>query len=224
MTDTDVHIFNVGAGSCTVVKSPSGHVSMVDVNDGGDQRSYETERSQRQLTDPIDWCRRTYGTDLFRFILSHPDADHMAGLRRILSGVEMSATNFWDLPHHRARTEADCKTEDAWGDWAVYEVMRGGHTLEGVTWPTTLGPLRGDVRDFWREDSFEILSPTAELVSAGDESDSYNDASYVIRIRHATSSVLIAGDIEEPAWKDMIEAGVGLRVPNRMSVGVVGGR
>lgn len=212
MSCTDVHVLNVGAGACTVVKSPSGHLSMIDVNDGQDQRSYESERSARSLTDPIDWCREVYGSSLFRFILSHPDADHMAGLRRILLGGELSATNFWDLPHTRRRRESDYSNNDAaWQDWLAYEGVRQGWDIDGVGWPKRLSPMRGDSRDYWREDGFEVLSPTPELVRAADDKDVYNDASYAIRVRHTTSTVLIASDVEEQGWNDMIDAGLNLR-------------
>jgi competence protein ComEC len=211
MTVTDVHVLNVGAGSCTVVEHPSGHVTMVDVNDGGDQRSYETERSDKPLTDPIAWCKTNAPSGLFRFILSHPDADHMAGLRRMLGDDAFVITNFWDLQHTRTRTEGDCRTEAAWHDWALYVAMREDLDLDGVTWPKRIYPMRGDSSDFWNQDSIEVLSPTQELVASANKADVYNDASYVLRFRHGTSSVLLASDIEEPAWRDIIDAGVPLR-------------
>jgi len=70
---TDLYVLNVGAGSCTVAVPPSGNLTMVDVNDGSDQRSYEPSRSEAPLTDPIDWFTEKFGTDLFRLILSHPE-------------------------------------------------------------------------------------------------------------------------------------------------------
>ena len=38
MPYTDVNILNVGRGSCSVVESPSGRKSMIDINDGGELR------------------------------------------------------------------------------------------------------------------------------------------------------------------------------------------
>jgi beta-lactamase superfamily II metal-dependent hydrolase len=205
---TDVHVLNVGAGSCTVVVSPNGHVTMVDINDGSDQRSYEPAPSEAPLTDPIAWCAGTLGnTAPFRFILSHPDADHMAGIRRVLTG-SLSVQNFWDLRHTRTKTEF--KNEDAKSDWLVYEAFRQNLAVDGITWPKRISPLRGDTGDFWTADNVEILSPTAQLVADADKADAYNDASYVLRFRHGTSSVLLASDVEDKAWHDMIDAGVNL--------------
>jgi competence protein ComEC len=203
---TDVHVLNVGAGSCTVVVPPSGHVSMIDVNDGSDQRSYETSPSEAALIDPIEWCTANLGTSLFRFILSHPDADHMAGLRHILLEDTLQVQNFWDLPHSRTRDDDDFQNDEAKLDWLTYVAMRQGASLEGISWPKVINPLRGDSLDFWKDDNFSILSPSQELVDAADQADKYNDASYVLRFRHDGSSVLLASDVEEPAWQDMIAA------------------
>lgn len=209
MDYTEVNVLNVGAGSCTVVRhAGSGHVTMVDINDGCDQRPYETAPSERPLTDPIEWCRRAYGDSVFRFVLSHPDADHMAGLRRILAAEELSITNVWDLPHGRERVEADCRSIESWHDWMFYDAMRRDVDIKGTVWPKVLSPMRSDVRNYWDRDSINIWSPTPELVAQADRSDTYNNASYVLRFRHGRSSVLVASDVEEAAWRDMLEADV----------------
>jgi competence protein ComEC len=211
MVPTSVYVLNVGAGSTTVVKSPSGNVSVIDLNDGQEQRSYETDSSAEPLTDPVAWCRDNVGGNIFRFILSHPDADHMAGLRRLFVEDGVSVVNFWDLPHKRTRSEDDCRTEQAWHDWALYEAFRNDIALDKVTWPKRISPMRGSTNDYWTADQIEVLSPTQGLVADGDKADEYNNASYVLRVTHATTRVLIAGDVEETAWKDMIAAGVPLR-------------
>lgn len=209
MNCTEVNVLNVGAGSCTIVRhAHSNHITMVDINDGGDQRAYESSQSEQPLTDPIEWCQTHYGKSLFRFILSHPDADHMAGMRRVLVTDGFDITNFWDLPHTRRRGEAEFQTHEAWLDWAAYQTMRSGSALDGVTWPKVISPMRSDSRDFWDQDSIQICSPTPDLVAAGDRADTYNDASYVLRFRHGGSSVLLASDVEDTAWNDMLQAGV----------------
>jgi beta-lactamase superfamily II metal-dependent hydrolase len=227
MTATEVHILNVGAGSCTVMRSPLGHTSMIDINDGGELRSYEQEairsskslveqililaKEKQKLDDPIEWYRRNIGDDIFRFILSHPDKDHMSGIRRVLMG-ELPATNFWDIPHKRTRTKADFSSDAGWRDWQWYDAFRRGVNVTDVKWPKQLSPLRGDSRDYWAQDGIEILSPTAELVRDSDAADVYNDASYVLRVSHgATSSLLLASDVEEKAWNDMIATRQSLR-------------
>ena len=44
------------------------------------------DREEEQLLDdPIHWFADRYGTSMWRFILSHPDKDHLSGIRRLLS-------------------------------------------------------------------------------------------------------------------------------------------
>lgn len=220
MTHTDVNILNVGAGSCAVIESPSGRTSMIDINDGGDLREAAAmsaldrllregaiKQLQARLVDPIEWCRANGIHELWRFVLSHPDADHMAGVRRVL-GREFPTENFWDTPHRRTRSSrSEFKTDEAYQDWLAYQALRDG-TLANA--PKLLTPLRGDANHFWIDDDIEILSPTAALVRDCDKADCYNDASYVLRVNHGASSVLLPGDVESKAWNDMIDAGLDL--------------
>jgi len=220
MGHTDVNILNVGRGSCAVVESPSGRVSMIDINDGGELREAAgmspaarflegalISSLKRKLDDSIDFCKRNGISELWRFILSHPDADHMAGIRRILSG-EMPAAVFWDIPHERVRRDRrEFKNDSEYADWQLYQQLRDG-TLPNA--PKLLNLLRGDVNHYWVDDDIEILSPTTSLVADCDKADVYNDASYVIRVRHGQSSVLLPGDVEAKGWNDMIDAGLDL--------------
>jgi competence protein ComEC len=220
MASTDVNILNVGAGSCALVESPSGRYSMIDINDGTDLREAAAMTAldrlvqgaaiksiSAKLEDPIAFCHENGINELWRFVLSHPDADHMAGIRRILAG-ELPALNFWNIPHNRRRTSRDdFQTDAAYQDWLAYQALRDG-TLSSS--PRLLNPLRGAANHYWVDDDIEILSPTHELVTDCDQVDKYNNASYVLRINHRPSSVLLPGDVEDKAWNDMVDAGVDL--------------
>ena len=70
--------------------------------------------------------------------------------------------------------------------------------------------MRGEANHYWIDDDIEILSPTAALVADCDKTDVYNDASYVLRVSHGPSSVLLPGDVESKGWNDMIDAGMDL--------------
>jgi competence protein ComEC len=218
MAHTDVSVLNVGAGSCAVIESPSGRNSMIDINDGSDLREAAAmsaldlllregaiKQLQAKLVDPIEWCRANGIHELWRFVLSHPDADHMAGVRRVLRR-ELPTENFWDIPHRRTRSSrSDFQTDAAYEDWLAYQALRDG-TLPNA--PTLLNPLRGAANHFWVDDDIEILSPTLALVHDCDKADCYNDASYVLRVNHGRSSVLLPGDVESKGWNDMIDSGV----------------
>jgi competence protein ComEC len=224
---TDVHVLNVGRGSCTVVQSPSGRASMIDINDGGKLRPDEYEaieehslllsyaksqiaKEEQLLDDPIDWFNANIGTSMWRFILSHPDIDHLSGIRRLLSGSSgIDLTVGWAYDHARARKEEDFPTEAGWRDWFWYTAWRHKLEVDGVTWPQRIYPMRGAAGNYWTDDSIEILGPTTPLMADCDKCDEYNDASYVIKVKHGPTSRLLApGDVESKAWNDMIEAGV----------------
>lgn len=225
---TDVHVLNVGRGSCTVVKSPSGRASMIDINDGGElrpdeyeaikQRSYSIStlveaaiaKEKQLLDDPIEWFKANIGTSMWRFILSHPDMDHLSGIRRLLSGSSgIDLTVGWAYDHARVRKEEDFPTDAGWLDWLWYTAWRGESAVEGVTWPPRIHPMRGDIGNYWTDDTIEILGPTPSLIADCDECDEYNDGSYVIAVNHGPTSRLLApGDIESKAWNDMIAADV----------------
>lgn len=48
------------------------------------------------------------------------------------------------------------------------------------------------------------------LVADCDKADAYNDASYVLRVSHGSSSVLLPGGVEPKGLNDMIDAGLDL--------------
>jgi beta-lactamase superfamily II metal-dependent hydrolase len=225
---TDVHVLNVGRGSCTVVESPSGRASMIDINDGGQLRPDEYEairqksvllsaaqiqKEEELLDDPIDWFKTNVGTSMWRFVLSHPDMDHLSGIRRLFDGSSgIDLTVGWAYDHARVKKEEDFPTKAGWLDWLWYTAWRQEVELDGVTWPQRIHPMRAATGNYWTSDSIEILSPTPALISDCDDRDVYNDASYVLRIGHgATSHVLVPGDAEDKAWNDMIEADMPLR-------------
>jgi competence protein ComEC len=205
---------------------------MIDMNDGGKLRPDEYQaikeslflsaaqisKEEQLLDDPIDWFKARYGRLMHRFILSHPDMDHLSGTRRLLSrNREIEVVNFWDYDHTRTRKESDFPTDAGWLDWQWYMGFHKQYGWDGISWPKRLQPLRGEVNNYWTDDSIEILSPTASLISDCNDCDVYNDASYVLRIGHGpTSHVLVPGDVEDKAWNDMVNT-----VPWRLRANVV---
>ena len=140
-----VHFLNVGHGDCTIIKHPSGRLSMIDINTSQDYdaesfRELMAEQVQKvsnpfspynplldalarldaldkakdELTDPIDFLQRVYpGERLWRFILTHPDLDHMRGLHRLYNTIGF--TNFWDTDHTKEIKEY--RSDDDKVDW-----------------------------------------------------------------------------------------------------------
>ena len=180
------HFLNVGKGSCTIVEFASGRVGVVDIDDSE--------------MDPVEYYKKHIGEKAWRFILTHPDMDHMTGLRRFFQ--EIGATNFWDTPNEK------CIGDDEWEgspyrqeDWEWYQEMR-----ERTENPKCIRPMRGELAQYWREDGVEILAPSQSLVDLANRTEEYNHLSYVLKVSYAGCSVLLGGDASIKAWDDILES------------------
>src|SRR5258708_1016027 len=158
-------------------------------------------RAKRELTDPIEFMKKVYpGRRLWRFVLTHPDLDHMRGIKRLHENVGFD--NFWDTKHTKPtpsyRGDADRE------DWEFYQSLRSGAMQ-------VLNYARGDsLFAFGKEqdgrpggDNIEILSPTPEIIGACNTAGKSNDLSIVLRLHHAGRTILLPGDAEELAWDSM---------------------
>ncbi len=80
-------------------------------------------REKRELTDPIEFMKRQYpGRRLWRLVLTHPDLDHMRGIKRLSEHVGFD--NFWDTSHTKPTPSfgSDADRED----WNYYQSLRAG--------------------------------------------------------------------------------------------------
>jgi competence protein ComEC len=159
----------------------------------------------QEITDPIEFLKENYpGKALFRFILSHPDLDHMRGLKRLYENVGF--VNFWDTANTKPAPNT-FKGDADQEDWRFYQALRKGR----VSGPFVHNFIRGSKAfAFARDengneggDNIEILSPTPDLVNDCNQAGKSNDMSLVLRVRHGARSILLPGDAEAAAWKDM---------------------
>lgn len=212
-----VHFLNVRQGDCTLIQHGSGRITMIDVNNA--RAETEEIRSLRksigELTlkvagnfnqkaypeNPIDYMRERGMDGLFRFILTHPDMDHMDGIADIWD--VFSPPNFWDTAH-------TCdKDNDDWDagpyrkeDWDFYKTLRGSasdpkHLIYHSGQPAC---------DFWGKDGLCILSPTPTLVATANDCGEWNDSSYVVL--YTTKSgfrAIFAGDSHDGTWEHILE-------------------
>jgi competence protein ComEC len=164
------------------------------------------EDAKREIIDPIRFLQENYpNQSLFRFILTHPDLDHMRGLKRLYETIGFA--NFWDVAH--TKLTPNFKSDADRDEWAFYQHLRSG----GLG----LGPRmyhRGDqLFAFGRDehgalggDGIEILSPTPALIQYCNAAKKSNDLSYVLRVWHTGRSLMLTGDIEEVAWNQLASA------------------
>lgn len=153
-----------------------------------------------ELCDPVEYYKQNIGNrNIFRFILTHPDMDHMSGLKRLYD--EVGFTNLWDTDNDK---EVD---DDSWEsspfrkeDWDLYQKLR-----QSTGNPKCIGPQRGDVNKYWDEDKIEVLSPSQRLIEMANNSNNYHHLSYVLKITHAGWNVLLGGDASVESWEDILE-------------------
>ncbi|UJF29304.1 hypothetical protein L0B70_10700 [Kaistella sp. 97-N-M2] len=143
---------------------------------------------------------KKYGiSDIFRFIITHPDMDHLDGISDLYS--EFNIMNTWDTDNNK--TVADGANFAGYNkeDWDFYTKIRSGQISE----TRRLTYFAGQENSFYNEDNIKILSPTAELVRKANSNGDYNDLSYVLLLTHprpdGTSwKILFAGDSDNDSW------------------------
>ena len=229
---------NVGHGDSTIIRFPSGRLAIVDINNGkaldersvaelceflgvsplsyrlacrvGGSEQYALKDYEALLEDPVDVLKRECpGEDVFRFIATHPDMDHLSGLYRLsVQEASIAILNFWDTANTKAMTAADFKdTRYDPRDWAEYKRLGSGDA--GVK---VLQNYRGAEGQYWTDDGVVILTPTRSIVEDANEREDWNHLSYVLKIVYGGTSVILPGDATTKSQNDLVDVfGDGLR-------------
>jgi len=256
-----VHFLNVGHGDCTIIKHPSGRLTMIDINNSqefdsdtfaeelADERrklqaspfsnalavagvapaspysqaaidlglapaaglgllanlsgySEVFARQTRELTDPIEFMKRKYPQQrLWRYIQSHPDLDHMRGLKNLAENIGFE--NFWDTGHTKETPTFRSNSADR-DDWEYYQSLRQAGENKLYTRGDASFAFGKDENGMLGGDNIEIMSPSHELIRLCNTAEKSNDVSLVLRVRHAGRSILLPGDAEALAWDNMV--------------------
>jgi competence protein ComEC len=218
-----VHFLNVGKGDCSIIEHNSGRVTMIDICSGNKdeavQKSFasivkafepSTQPSGnygmcRHPTNPIAYMKRNRIKGPFRFILTHPDCDHLDGFDALCTEFRM--TNFWDngLRKKKPGFEGSPYKE---ADWDRYLTVRD-KKQEGLTVVT---PLAGSKFSFANEgdpdahgDCIDIVAPNASLAKKANESEDSNDGSYVLVYRSAGGKIVFGGDAHDSTWDYVVK-------------------
>ena len=213
---SEVHFLNVREGDATFILHNARRLSMIDICCGNLVRSLtEVRKSLRAIAkpmgnfgmcehpmNPIDYIQEYMGsTQPFRFILTHPDMDHLDGFNALMD--RFGILNFWDSGVRRSKPDFS-KGNYLEVDWNRYDQVV--ERKEGVTVVTpTAGSIfkyaNRDENDQPGGDGLYILAPNPELVSDANASGETNDGSYVILYRSAGGRILIAGDAHDQIWE-----------------------
>ena len=190
-----VHFLNVGKGNCVVVKFPSGRLAVVDIDDS-------RVEDDNPLQDPIQFLNENYPNEsIFRFVLTHPDMDHMSGLDKLYRSRPI--INFWDTPNNKTVNRSKMyRGGYNPADWDRYQQLRNNTEA-----PKALHIYQRDhPKQYWREDKISVLAPSRNMVQRANETEDYNHASYVLMIEHQGIKVLLGGDATPESWRDILNS------------------
>ncbi|WP_454801404.1 ComEC/Rec2 family competence protein [Mucilaginibacter phyllosphaerae] len=218
-----IHFLNVYEGDCNIIQHDSGHVSVIDVSNADDHIDTEAERAmkasaarqeirnrnyvpqdkrnygQKHVADnPIDYLRKWHINSIFRFIVTHPDMDHLDGIRDFFGAF--SVTNVWDTNNRKPDVGSGGGYNSE--DWQFYKSIRDGRNND----VKRLALYSKDSADFYSADHIHILAPTRQLVDEAVASGNYNDSSYVLLYTPPKSNgdnwkFLFAGDSHDSTWE-----------------------
>lgn len=161
------------------------------------------EYARKYLDDPIEYFQDEYRglrKNVWRFIPTHPDMDHLSGLKRL--DDEIGFDVMWDTRHEKEQDLDNWNDRFDKADWLRYKQIREGNTGHSVIHPT-----EGSQADYYQQDNIKILHPTQSFVSDLNSQDNpnWNDISYVLKISHGNQAVLLPGDAEKDAWDNILD-------------------
>ena len=196
------HFLNVGNGDCSIIEHSSGRVSIIDINKGQSnyEKVYESSGNYNQKENPehpIDYLEKLLSKrNIFRFILTHPEFDHLRGIKNLFSNFHVY--NFWDTENNRQETKFSINLDKE--DWEFYQKIRNNKEN-----PKTLFLYRfAQSECCWKNDGITILSPTKELVNKANKSKEWNLLSYVLLIEDNDLKILLSGDATDEVWEDIL--------------------
>ena len=210
-----IHFLNVKNGDCSIIEHTSGRISVIDICNGNEtaetkkgNTSYVISeavtkgnfRQKDNPEDPISYLRKICVEDnIFRFILTHPDMDHMDGFKRLFK--EFRVCNFWDIKNNK-EIESFARSPYNVEDWLEYQKRK----------EKALHFYAGDQKVFFNADEnggegdyLQILCPTQELVENANQTGNYNNASYVILYNEFGKKILFPCDSEDEEWDIILE-------------------
>jgi beta-lactamase superfamily II metal-dependent hydrolase len=226
-----IHFLNVLEGDCNIIQHDSGRISVIDISNAYNDEDTEEEKAvkasqarkamlartkvpsdkvdyqQKKSPDnPIDYLKNNIkATDIFRFIISHPDMDHLDGIEDLFS--EFTITNTWDTDNVKSLdldTDFGGYNKD---DWRFYTNLRdGGNTLtKRLTYYDDSDAL------YWNKDDLKILAPSKALLNQANEEDGdIHDLSYVLLFTPPKTGggkwkIIFAGDSHDNSWDHILE-------------------
>lgn len=183
--ELELHVLSVGQGDGMVLRTPRGRWYVIDTGpawEGGDAGA-------RVI---LPFLRRQGANRLSGLVLTHPHADHVGGAVSLVRAMPVEGV--WD-----GGQAAD--------DNPAYSAFLGALLERHVPFRVVTAGERKELEPgLW----LEVLGPSAPSFR-GTHSDCNNN-SVVLRLRYRDSSILLAGDLEQEAERQLVHTvGAGLR-------------
>lgn len=214
-----IHFLNVNQGDCIIIEHVSGRVTVFDISAGNIRRKQHSifedvakssiataggnYRMCQHPTNPLDYLTEMGASDIWRFILSHPDMDHLDGFDSLLD--EFNVLHFWHSGAKRKKPDFSNYGGFKEKDWNRYaRVIAGkepGTQLLTVQAGARFKYANNDDSDNGIGDALHILAPDQTLIAEGNRTQDFNDASYVVLYNSAIGKVLLAGDAHDATWE-----------------------
>lgn len=168
-----VIFLDVGQGASQLLISPSGKTMLIDAGNN--------DREQAML----DYLKE-YGVNRLDIVIgTHPDADHIGGLDRVIDHVDIGEI-------YMPKIQANTKT---------FESLLLSIKNKGLKVKTAKAGLVLE----WDEDvQVTMVAPVQTY-------DDKNNMSAVVKVVYGNTSYLLTGDAERQSEKDMIESGADLQ-------------
>jgi beta-lactamase superfamily II metal-dependent hydrolase len=224
-----IHFLNVLEGDCNIIQHDADRTTVIDISNG--YNDYDTaeeiavknselrkamyERTQvpadkkdykqkKTPDNPIFYLKEKGIQNIFRFIVTHPDMDHLDGIKDLFD--DFSITNFWDTDNKKEISDKSNSGGYNLEDWKFYKSLRDGK----ISPSKRLTYFSNNSNLYYNQDNIEILSPTPSIVKACNEKENWNDSSYVIlytppKVNGGNWKILFAGDSEDLTWEHIIK-------------------
>ncbi len=211
-----VHFLNVKNGDCSIIQHGSGRVSVLDVNcavaepiklscnykaysESVEREPVPGNFGRKHYPDnPIAYLNKIGVSSIFRFILTHPDMDHLDGIKDLFESFHVS--NFWDTNNTKNCTpESFGRRADLRRHWQFYTSLRDGGDSRRRVYTS------GQSYDYFKGDGLKILAPTPALIADANRRGNWNDASYVILYKSGGKKILFCGDSEDKTWEHILK-------------------
>ena len=221
-----IHFLNVKEGDCSIIDHSSGRVTVMDVCNAKPSSS-AVSKSEMALAglatravhgnfnqkaypvNPVAYLIEHGIGSIFRFILTHPDMDHMDGISALFDAFPPVA--FWDTNNQKTMDSSSWSASPYnQADWELYKALRDTSPQQN---PKRLTNLSGDDGQYWNRDEsgnpggdgYKILAPTQKLVDEANKKDDYNDCSYVLLYRTGSKRIVFSGDSHDGTWEHILK-------------------